>query len=67
MATIAFAGLFLDAALWWSGGRLTWRPSPDLVHPNIFVAGLLLTGYVVVRQIKRILALGRYYEHRSDL
>ena len=67
MALLAFAGLFVDAALWRIDGRLTFRPSPDLVHPNIFAAGLVLTGYVVVRQIKRILALGRYYEHRSDL
>jgi eukaryotic-like serine/threonine-protein kinase len=67
LATVAFAGLFLDAALWWRDGRLTLRPSPDLIHPNIFVAGLVLTGYVVVRQIKRILALGRYYEHRSEV
>jgi hypothetical protein len=25
-----------------------------------------LTGYVVVRQVKRFLALGRYYENRSE-
>jgi serine/threonine-protein kinase len=67
MAVAAFVGLYLDAALWWQGDRLAWRPSPDLVHPNIFIAALVLTGYVVARQVKRILALGRYYEHRSDL
>jgi serine/threonine-protein kinase len=66
MAMAAFGGLYLDAALNWRGGRLAWNPSPDLVHPNIFLAGLVLTGYVVVRQVKRILALGRYYEHRAD-
>ena len=41
-------------------------PFPELVHPNIFLAGLLLTGYVVLRQVKRILALSRYYEHRPE-
>ena len=46
--------------------RSRWRPSPDLIHPNIFAAGLALTGYVVARQVKRILALGRYYEHRAQ-
>jgi serine/threonine-protein kinase len=66
LAMLAFAGLYFNAALWWEGGRLYWRPSPSLVHPNIFAAGLALTGYVVVRQVKRILALGRYYEHRAD-
>jgi serine/threonine-protein kinase len=66
LAIVAFAGLYLDAALWWRDGRFIWSPSPDLIHPNIFAAGLALTGYVVVRQVKRILALGRYYEHRSD-
>ena len=25
-----------------------------------------LAGFVVARQVHRILALGRYYEHRSD-
>ncbi|HZW32815.1 MAG TPA: serine/threonine-protein kinase, partial [Isosphaeraceae bacterium] len=66
LAMLAFAGLHFNAALWREGGRLHWRPSPSLVHPNIFAAGLALTGYVVVRQVKRILALGRYYEHRGD-
>jgi serine/threonine-protein kinase len=66
MAVVAFGGLYIDAALWWRAGHLNWRPSPTLIHPNIFAAGLALTGYVVARQVKRILALGRYYEHRSD-
>jgi serine/threonine-protein kinase len=67
MAMAAFGGLYLDAALWWRDGQLIWRPSPDLIHPNIFGAGLALTGFVVARQVRRILALGRYYENRSDL
>jgi serine/threonine-protein kinase len=66
LAIAAFSGLYLDAALGWRDGRLEWHPSPELEHSNIFVAGLALTGYVVVRQVKRILALGRYYEHRGD-
>ena len=66
LATIAFGWLYLDAALWWQAGQPGWRPSPELVHPNIFIAGLVLTGFVVVRQIKRIMALSRYYEHRPE-
>ena len=61
---LAYSWLYIDAALAWRGGRLAWRPSPDLQHPNIFLAGLLLTGYVVARQVKRILLLSQYYEHR---
>jgi eukaryotic-like serine/threonine-protein kinase len=36
-------------------------------YPNIFVASLALTGFVVARQVKRILALSQYYEHRQIL
>jgi len=64
MAMAAYVWLYIDAALVWRGGLLAWRPSPDLQHPNIFLAGLLLTGYVVARQVKRILLLSQYYEHR---
>jgi serine/threonine-protein kinase len=64
LAMVAYGWLYIDAALAWSGGQLTWRPSPDLQHPNIFLAGLFLTGYVVARQVKRILLLSQYYEHR---
>jgi serine/threonine-protein kinase len=64
MAMAAYVWLYIDAALAWRGGHLAWRPSPDLQHPNIFLAGLLLTGYVVARQVKRILLLSQYYERR---
>jgi serine/threonine-protein kinase len=67
LAMAAFCGLYVDAAIRPGDGPITWSPSPDLIHPNIFLAGLILTGYVVVRQVKRILALGRYYEHRTDV
>ncbi len=46
---------------------------PELVtreewqYPNIFVASLALTGFVVARQVKRILALSQYYEHRQQV
>ena len=58
------SGSTLDAAFWWRDGSLGWRPSPDLQHSKIFVAGLLLIGYVVARQVKRILLLSQYYEQR---
>ena len=66
MTMIAYGWIYIDATLSWREGRFTWRECPDLVHPNIFLAGLLLTGYVVLRQVKRILALSRYYEHRPE-
>ena len=64
LAMIAYCWLYIDAALRWHGGWVSLRPSPDLRHSDIFLAGLLLTGYVVARQVKRILLLSRYYEHR---
>jgi serine/threonine-protein kinase len=66
MAMLAYSTLYLETALVWHAGQPTWRPRSDLQYPNIFLAALLLTGYIVVRQIKRILALSRYYENRPD-
>jgi serine/threonine-protein kinase len=66
LAMVAYSWLYVDAALVVRGGHLAWKPSPDLQHPNIFLAGLLLTGYVVARQVKRILLLSQYYEHRAQ-
>ena len=66
LAMVAYSWLYIDAALAWRGGHLAWKPSPDLQHPNIFLAGLFLTGYVVARQVKRILLLSQYYEHRPN-
>ena len=59
MAMLAYCVLYLN-------GQLSWTPRADLQYPNIFLVALFLTGYVVVRQVKRILALGRYYEHRPE-
>jgi serine/threonine-protein kinase len=64
LAMAAYTGLYIDAALHWRSGRPTWHASPDLQHPNIFLAALFLTGYVVARQVRRILLLSQYYEHR---
>jgi eukaryotic-like serine/threonine-protein kinase len=65
LAMAAYVWLYLDAALGWRSGRFYWNPSPDMQHPNIFLAALFLTGYVVARQVRRILLLSRYYEHRQ--
>jgi serine/threonine-protein kinase len=65
LAMAAYGWLYIDAALRWQGGHLQWVPSPDLQHPNIFLAALLVTGYVVARQVRRILLLSQYYEHRA--
>jgi eukaryotic-like serine/threonine-protein kinase len=64
LAMSAYSWLYIDAALRWHDGWVSWSPSPDLQHSNVFLAGLLLTGYVVARQVRRILLLSRYYEHR---
>ncbi len=66
MAMAAYLWLYLDAAISWRGARIHWTPSPDLQHSNIYLAGLLLIGYVVARQVKRILLLSQYYEHRPN-
>ena len=66
MAMLAYFWLYLDAAIFRRGGTLVLKPSPDLEHSNIFLAGLLLIGYVVARQVKRILLLSQYYEHRPN-
>jgi serine/threonine-protein kinase len=65
LAMVAYVWIYVDAAVHWRDGRLIWGPSPDLQHPNIFLAALFLTGYVVVRQVRRILLLSQYYEHRQ--
>ena len=36
---------------------------PATQYVNIFLAALFVTGFVVARQVKRILALSRYYEN----
>jgi serine/threonine-protein kinase len=35
-------------------------------YHNILIACLALTGFVVARQVKRILALSKYYEVRRN-
>jgi serine/threonine-protein kinase len=66
MAMVAYGALYLDSALHWQAGQLCWKPRASLQYPNIFLAALLLAGYIVVRQLKRMLALSRYYEHRGE-
>jgi serine/threonine-protein kinase len=57
LAIVAYGLLFLDQA----ASRPAWQPSQ---YPNIFMAALAVTGFVVVRQVKRIWALSSYYERR---
>jgi serine/threonine-protein kinase len=66
MAMVAYGVLYLGSELEWHAGQLMWKPRASLQYPNIFLAALFLTGYIIVRQIKRILALSRYYEHRGE-
>jgi serine/threonine-protein kinase len=59
LAEVAYGVLLLDA---WARGV------PDLHDqwPNIFMAALLVTGFVVAQQVKRLWALSFYYEHREE-
>jgi serine/threonine-protein kinase len=57
LAELALGVLTLDAALrGTSGAKNYW--------PNIVMAALAVTGFVVAHQVKRIWALSSYYEHR---
>jgi serine/threonine-protein kinase len=64
LAMLSYGFLYLDTAVHWHDRALTWRPRADLQYPNIYLAGLLITGYVAARQVRRILALSQYYENR---
>jgi serine/threonine-protein kinase len=57
LAFAAYGGLYFDAAY--------LHPS-ELAkqYPNIFLAALAVTGFVVARQVRRLLALSTYYENR---
>ena len=57
LAIVAYGLLYLDKA----ATRPVWQPSQ---YPNIFMAALGVTGFIVVRQVKRIWALSAYYESR---
>jgi serine/threonine-protein kinase len=59
LAEAAYAALLLDA---WARGV----PDPADQWPNIFMASLLVTGFVVAQQVKRLWALSFYYEHREE-
>ena len=57
LAELAFGYLVLDKVL--SGS--TWKSNQ---YPNIFMAALAVTGFVVARQVKRFWVLSSYYERR---
>lgn len=57
LAEAGFGLLVLDA---WLRGTL-WQSDH---HPNIVMAVIAITGFVVARQVKRLLLLSSYYEHR---
>ncbi len=54
LAELAYSLLALDA---WRRGTLA-----PYAHPNIVMAAIAVTGFVVVRQVRRILVLSSYYE-----
>ena len=57
---LAEAGYGLLVADAWARGALSQHDH----HPNIVMAAIALTGFVVARQVKRLLALSSYYEQR---
>ncbi len=57
LAVAGYAWLTFEAAY-----RPIATPRPN--YSNIFIAALFVTGFVVVRQLKRILAISSYYEKR---
>jgi len=59
LAEAAYGALLLDA---WARGVPDWEDQ----WPNIFMASLLVTGFVVAQQVKRLWALSFYYEHREE-
>ncbi len=64
LAILGYSILYTATAIDWHAPFLTWSKD-ELQYPNIYIAALVLTGFVVVRQVKRILALGQYYEKRQ--
>ena len=66
LAVACYLVLYVPSALDWNQPFPTWARQDDLQYPNIYVAALMLTGFVVARQVKRTLALGQYYENRQD-
>ena len=65
LATLGYLVIYCGSAFDWTQPFPTWAKREDLQYPNIFIACLILTGFVVARQVKRILALGRYYANRQ--
>ncbi len=58
LAEVGYGFLYLDR---YEFHRSATAPAQ---YPNIFMAALAVTGFVVARQVKRIWALSSYYEHR---
>lgn len=57
MAEVAYGLLALD-----SYRSHAWEHEQ---FPNIFMATLAVTGFVIARQVRRIRSLSLYYEHRA--
>jgi len=58
MALTGYALLMIDARV-----NLDVRDYEQ--YPNVFLASLVVTGFVVARQVRRICALGLFYENRA--
>jgi len=58
MAIAGYALLMIDA-------RINLHVGDYEQYPNVFLASLLVTGHVVARQVRRLKALGLFYEQRG--
>ena len=58
LAVFGYACLMIDA-------RINLQVRDYEQYPNVFLASLLVTGFVVARQVRRICALGLFYEQRA--
>lgn len=67
MAVVGYLVLYYHEATIWISGRPVFVQPRSLTYANIYVACLLLTGFVVVELIKRIKMLSRYYEIRQHV
>jgi serine/threonine-protein kinase len=64
LAVAGYLALFGYAAVDWGRTHDGWMKPGVLPYGNIFVACLLLSGFVVARLVKRIRVISRYYEAR---
>lgn len=64
LAIAGYGTLYVLAGVDWGAHAPAWTRPDALPFANIYIACLVLTGYVVARMVKRIRAISQYYENR---